>query len=140
MLKFKSRNSNLVLWAFVFFSNNYTNTLWLQVCKKESACQLILVEPDLDVADKSIKIVDRNKEKILEAITSCLEQPLCKMLHELRLYSEDSIILVEVEALLKTSLNHDNATDRPEAPDNIKSYLLTRYFFFKTSYSEGQTD
>lgn len=108
------------------FQNNLPLQSALEVCKKESACQLILVEPDLDVADKSIKIVDRNKEKILEAITSCLEQPLCKMLHELRLYSEDSIILVEVEALLKTSLNHDNATDRPEAPDNIKSYLLTR--------------
>lgn len=104
--KFESRNSNFVVWAFVFFSDNYTNTLCLQVCHKEGACHLILVKPVQDVADKaddSLIIVDRNKEKILEAITLCLEQPLCNMLKEwLRMYSEDSVILGEVKALYKT--------------------------------------
>lgn len=95
---------------------------------------MILVKPVQDVADKaddSIIVVDRNKENILEALTLCLEQPLCKMLQEwLRLYSEDSVILGEVEALLKTRLNQHNATDTPEVPDNIQAYL-SRYFFFE---------
>lgn len=132
--KFESRNSNFVVWAFVFFSDNYTNTLCLQVCHKEGACHLILVKPVQDVADKaddSLIIVDRNKEKILEAITLCLEQPLCNMLQEwLRMYSEDSVILGEVKALYKTRLNQSNATDTHQVPDSLKTYL-SRYLFSK---------
>lgn len=111
--------------------------LCLQACKKENACHLILVQPVQDVADKAdgfIIFVDRNKKTILEAITSCLEQPLCNksitpcleqpicnmsriplleqplcnMSQEsLHLYSEDSFIHVgeEAEPLHKERLN-----------------------------------
>lgn len=109
--------------------------MWLQACHKESACHLILVKPVQDVADKaddSVIVVDRNKEKILEAITSCLEQPLCEMLQEwLCLYSEDSVIFGEVEALYKTRLNQHNATDTPKVPDDLNIYL-SRYIFFNS--------
>lgn len=112
------------------FQNNLPLQSAFEVCHKEGACHLILVKPVQDVADKaddSIIVVDRNKENILEALTLCLEQPLCKMLQEwLRLYSEDSVILGEVEALLKTRLNQHNATDTPEVPDNIQAYLSRR--------------
>lgn len=99
---------------------------------------MILVKSALDVADKAddfIIVVDRNKETILEAITSCLEQPLCEMLQEwLHLYSEDSVILGEVEALLKTRLNHNSAIDPPKVPDDLKIYL-SRYFFLSLKSS-----
>lgn len=79
--------------------------LWLQACHKENACKLILVQPDQDVKDKAddfIKVVDRNKKNILEAITSCLEQKLCNKLQELlHSYSGDSVKPGEVEALFK---------------------------------------
>lgn len=104
----------------------------MQTCHKESACRLILVKPVQDVADNaddSIIVVDRNKVNILEALTSCLEQPLCNMLQEwLHLYSEDSVILGEVEALYKTRLNANNAIDAPKVPDDLKIYL-SRYTF-----------
>lgn len=93
---------------------------------------MILVKPVHDVADNaddSIIVVDRNKVNILEALTSCLEQPLCNMLQEwLHLYSEDSVILGEVEALYKTRLNANNAIDAPKVPDDLKIYL-SRYTF-----------
>lgn len=91
---------------------------------------MILVKPVQDVADKAddfMIVVDRNKKMILEAVTSCLEQPLCNMLQEwMHLYSEDSAILGEIESLYKTRLN---ATDTPKVPDNLKIYL-SRYLFF----------
>lgn len=88
---------------------------------------MILVEPVQDVEDNandSIIVVDRNKENILEALTSCLEQPLCTMLQEwLHLYSEDPVILGEVEPLYKTRLNPNNAIDPTKVPDDLKIYL-----------------
>lgn len=93
---------------------------------------MILVKPVQDVADNaddSIMVVDRKKENILEALTLCLEQPLCNMLQEwLHLYSEDSVILGEVEALYKTRLKPNNAIDPPKVPDDLKIHLL-RYTF-----------
>lgn len=119
------------------FQNNLPLQPALEACKKENACHLILVQPVQDVADKAdgfIIFVDRNKKTILEAITSCLEQPLCNksitpcleqpicnmsriplleqplcnMSQEsLHLYSEDSFIHVgeEAEPLHKERLN-----------------------------------
>lgn len=86
--------------------------MWLQACHGESASHLILVQPVQDLVDEAddyIKVVDRNKESILEAITSCLEQPLCNMLQErLHLYSKDSFIPDDVDALYKKRLYHNN--------------------------------
>lgn len=134
--------SNIVFWVSFFqfrksvLRSFYEHTvLSLQACHKESACHLIFVKPVQDVADKAddyIIVVDRKKENILEALTSCLEQPLCNMLQEwLHLYSEDSVILGEVEALYKTRLNHNNAIDPPKVPEDLKLYL-SRYTFFFT--------
>lgn len=112
------------------FQNNLPVQSALETCHKESACRLILVKPVQDVADNaddSIIVVDRNKVNILEALTSCLEQPLCNMLQEwLHLYSEDSVILGEVEALYKTRLNANKAIDPPKVPDDLKIYLSRR--------------
>lgn len=113
------------------FQNNFPLQSMVETCHKESACHLILVKPVQDVADNaddSIIVVDRNKENVLEALTSCLEQPLCNMLQEwLHLYSEDPVILGEVEALYKTRLNPNNAIDPPKVPDDLKIYLSRRF-------------
>lgn len=51
------------------------------------------------------------------------------MLQEwLHLYSVDSVILGEVEALCKTRLNANNAIDPPKVPDDLKIYP-SRYTF-----------
>lgn len=101
--------------------------MWLQACRSEGACHLIFIKPVQDVKDKgndSVIFVKRNKENILEAITSCLEQPLCKMLQEwLHLYSEDSEMHSEIKAIWMMTLNHNDETDTLEVPDNIKRYL-----------------
>lgn len=113
------------------FQNNFPLQSMVETCHKESACHLILVKPVQDVADNaddSIIVVDRNKENVLEALTSCLEQPLCNMLQEwLHLYSEDPVILGEVEALYKTRLNPNNAIDPTKVPDDLKIYLSRRF-------------
>lgn len=130
MSKFKFRNSNLtcsfdIIRIFLRYLYKHV-VLWLQACHKENACHLILVKPVQDVADKAdnvIIVVDRNKETILDAITSCLEQPLCKMLQEWsHLYSEDSVIHGEVDALYKTILNRNITIDPPKLPDDLKMY------------------
>lgn len=112
------------------FQDNLPLQLALETCHKESACHLILVKPVQDVADNtddSFIVVDRNKVNILEALTSCLEQTLCNMLQEwLHLYSVDSVILGEVEALCKTRLNANNAIDPPKVPDDLKIYPSRR--------------
>lgn len=49
------------------------------------------------------------------------------MLQEwLLLYSEDPVILGEVEALNKTRLNPNNAIDPTKVPDDLKIYLSRR--------------
>lgn len=112
------------------FQNNLPLQSALENCHKESSCHLILVKSVQNVADNvddSIIVVDRNKVNILEALTSCLEQPLCNMLQEwLHLYSEDSVVLGEVEALYRTRLNTSNAIDPPKVPDDLKIYLSRR--------------
>lgn len=79
----------------------------------ESTCHKILIKSDTfcdkrDEANDSIIIVERNKEQIKETITSCLEKPLCLLLHELLkvLKTEGSSrlasgLIAEIEAIQK---------------------------------------
>lgn len=79
---------------------------------------------ETDEVDDFIINVCRNKTNILEAIISCLEQPLCKMLQEwLNLYSEESDIRSDINALCKMRLNHDDETDISEISEDLKKYL-----------------
>lgn len=106
--------------------------MWLQACHGEGTCQLIFIKTvrdDTDKANDLVISVDRNKNNILEAITLCLEQPLCNMLQEWsQLYSEDSDILADIQTLYTLRLNHNDEADTSEVPDNIKRYL-SGYFF-----------
>lgn len=79
---------------------------------------------ETDEADDFIINADRNKTNILEAIISCLEQQLCKMLKKwLNLFSDDSDILSDINALCKMRLNHDDETDISGIPNDLRKYL-----------------
>lgn len=111
----KNENKNLSEAVPVLcMQNNLPLQSALEACHKENACHLILVQPVQDVADKAddfIKVIDRNKKTILEAITSCLELTQCNMLRECsHLYPEDSVILGKVEALYKKRLILNNTS------------------------------
>lgn len=99
----------------------------MQIRPRESACHLILIKSALDATDKedgSFIIVDQNKDNILKAITSCLEQPLCHILQELSDFnSECTEIANAINALKKAMLDHNEDTKTPKVPDDIKKYL-----------------
>lgn len=99
----------------------------MQTRPGERACHSILIKPVLDASDKkddSIIIVNQNKDNILKAITSCLEQPLCCILQELSdFYSECTERSNEIMALKKMMLAHNEHNETPTVPDNIKKYL-----------------
>lgn len=99
----------------------------MQTRHRESSCHLILIKSALDATDKeddSIITVDQNKDKILKAITSWLEQPLCHILQELSdCYSECTEKTNEIMALKMMMLDHIEDTKTPTVPDDIKKCL-----------------
>eukprot|EP00105_Crassostrea_gigas_P042907 XP_019927055.1 PREDICTED: uncharacterized protein LOC105338436 [Crassostrea gigas] len=124
------KNENENHWEAVpglCFQNNLPLQSVLEACHREGACNLILIKShkdETDEVDDFIINVCRNKTNILEAIISCLEQPLCKMLQKwLNLYSEESDIRSDINALCKMRLNHDDETDIFEIPEDLKKYL-----------------
>lgn len=125
-----NKNENEIHWEAVpvlCFQNNIPLQPVLEACHKEGSCNLIFInthEVVKDEADGFVINVDRNKTNILEAVTSCLEQPLCKMLKEwLNLYSKHPDILSDIDAVFKMRLNHDDETDISEIPEDLKKYL-----------------
>lgn len=129
--KTKKKDENI--WEAIpllCFQNDVALNSALETRPRESACHLILINSALDATDKednSIIIVDQNKDKILEAITSCLEQPLCHILQELSdFYSKCTERANEVMALKKTLLDNSENTKTPTVPDDIKKCLSGR--------------
>lgn len=124
------KNENEKHWEAVpilCFENNLPLQSVLETCQREGASNLIFVQSLKDVTDESddfIINVGRNKTNILEAIISCLEQPLCNKLQEwLHLYKEDSDILADIDAVWKMRLNHDDEMVIPEVPEDLQKYL-----------------
>lgn len=109
------------------FQNNLPLQSALEACRKEGACNLIFIKSHRDETEEADDFVinsGRNKTNILEAIILCLEQPLCKRLQEWsNLYSKDSDVLSDINALCKMRLNHDDETDVSEIPEDLKKYL-----------------
>lgn len=129
--KTKKKDENI--WEAIpllCFQNDVALNSALETRPRESACHLILINSALDATDKednSIIIVDQNKDKILEAITSCLEQPLCHILQELSdFYSKCTERANAVMALKKTLLDNSENTKTPTVPDDIKKCLSGR--------------
>lgn len=117
----------LQLNLFYHFSQIIKTHFFLfQACYREGAYNLIFIKSFHDVTDEADDFinVDRNKRNILEALISCLEQPLCNMLQEwLHLFKEDSDIIADIDAVWKMRLNHDDETDIPEVPEDLQEYL-----------------
>lgn len=99
----------------------------MQTRSEKSACHLIFIKSGLDATgkeDDSIIVVDQNKENILKAITLCLEKPLCNILQELSdCHSECTERANEIMALKKMMLEHNEDTETPTVPDDVKKFL-----------------
>lgn len=115
------------------------------VLRQERACHKIFIKSDTscdktdeDKDEDEIISVGQDKNQIEEIITSCLEEPLHKMLQK---WSEDlksvcfrenaSDIIVEIEAIRKKLVfTKSKDTDAPIAgtesivPGNVKDYLF----------------
>lgn len=122
-----------IIWEAIpllCFQNDVSLNSALETRPQKSVCHPIFIKSGLDATDKeddSFIIVDQNKDEILKAITSCLEQPLCHTLQELSdLHSECTEKMNEIIALKKMMLDHNEDTMTPTVPDDIKKYLTGR--------------
>lgn len=114
---------------------------------KESACHRILIKSDtdceeLDIKDDHIIVVNQNKERIQEIITTCLEVPLHHMLQRWKesLKTDTSTTVVlrlidEIEDISKQMVleKRKDTTIFPVetkvgtnciVPDDVKTYLF----------------
>lgn len=129
----KRKKKDEIIWEAIpllCFQNDVSLNSALEARPRESVCHPIFIKSGLDATDKeddSIIIVDQNKDEILKAITSCLEQPLCHILQELSdLHSDCTEKMNQIMALKKMMLDHTEDTMTPTVPDNIKKYLTGR--------------
>lgn len=85
---------------------------------------MILIESVLDETDNktgSIRVVDQNKENILNTITSYLEKPLSDILQKWSEIYADRVD--EIMAFKKTILDHNKDTKSPNVADNKEKCL-----------------
>lgn len=85
---------------------------------------MILIKSVLDATDNndgSIRVVDQNKENILNTITSYLEKPLGHMLQKWSDIYTDRY--EEIMAFKITILDHNKDTETPSVADNKEKCL-----------------
>lgn len=120
---------------------------------KESACHMILIKSDTDCdelngEDDHIIVVNQNKERIQEIITTCLEEPLHQILQQLKesLKTETptrnvSRLIDEIEDISKQMIlqkHKDTSVVSVETsvgtkcivPEDVKTYLFRLAFSF----------
>lgn len=120
---------------------------------KESACHRILIKSDTDCdklngEDDHIIVVNQNKERIQEIITTCLEEPLHQILQQLKesLKTETpnrnvSRLIDEIEDISKQMIlqkHKDTSVVSVETsvgtkcivPEDVKTYLFRLAFSF----------
>lgn len=98
--------------------------MWLQARREECACNMILIKSVLVATDNkngSIRVVDQNKENILDTITSYLEKPLGDILRKWSDIYTDRVD--EIMAFKKTILDHNKDTKTPNVADNKEKCL-----------------
>lgn len=98
----------------VCFQNDDSLKSALEARREESACHVILI-------DGSIRVVDQNKENILNTITSYLEKPLGDILQKWTDIYTDRVD--EIMAFKKTILDHNNDIETPNVADNKEKCL-----------------
>lgn len=120
---------------------------------KESACHRILIKSDTDCdelngEDDHIIVVNQNKERIQEIITTCLEEPLHQILQQLKesLKTETpnrnvSRLIDEIEDISKQMIlqKHKDTSGvsietsvgtKCIVPEDVKTYLFRLAFSF----------
>lgn len=108
----------------VCFQNDDSLKSELEARREESACHVILIESVLDATDNkdgSIRVVDQNKENILNTITSYLEKPLGDILQKWTDLYTDRVD--EIMAFKKTILDHNKDIETPNVADNKEKCL-----------------
>lgn len=96
----------------------------MQARREESACHVILIKSVLDATDNkdgSIRVVDQNKENILNTITSYLEKPLGDILQKWTYIYTDRVD--EITAFKKTILDNNKDIEKPNIADNKEKCL-----------------
>lgn len=96
----------------------------MQARREESACHVILIKSVLDATDNkdgSIRVVDQNKENILNTMTSYLEKPLGAILQKWSDIYTDRVD--EIMAFKKTILDHNKDIETPNVADNKEKCL-----------------
>lgn len=96
----------------------------MQARREESACHVILIKSVLDATDNkdgSIRVVDQNKENILNTITSYLEKPLGDILQKWSDIYTDRVDAIM--AFKKTILDHNKDIETPNVADNKEKCL-----------------
>lgn len=110
----------------VCFQNDDSLKSALEARREESACHVILIKSVLDATDNkdgSIRVVDQNKENILNTMTSYLEKPLGAILQKWSDIYTDRVD--EIMAFKKTILDHNKDIETPNVADN-KGKCLSR--------------
>lgn len=108
----------------VCFQNDVSWKSALEARCEESAYHGIVIKSVLDATDNkdgSIRVVDQNKENILNAITSYLEKPLSHMLQKWTNIYTDRVD--EIMAFKKTILDHNKDTETSNVADNKEKCL-----------------
>lgn len=132
----------------ICFQNDLLLNSALKILQGESACHKILIKTgnfcnESNKTEDSIVIVCENKEQILTAITTCLEEPICLMLAkwtiDLRkevLNKHESGLIAEIEGIRKQmrlrkkdtapAISLPSTRYQTIVPENIKNFLFGR--------------
>lgn len=122
----KKEKKDETIWEtiLVCFENYVSLKSALEARREECACNMILIKSVLVATDNktgSIRVVDQNKENILDTITSYLEKPLGDILRKWSDIYTDRVD--EIMAFNKTILDHNKDTKTPNVADNKEKYL-----------------
>lgn len=97
----------------------------MQARREECACNMISNKSVLVATDNkngSIRIIDQNKENILDTITSYLEKPLDDILRKWSDIYTDRVD--EIMAFKETILDHKKDTKTPNDADNKEKCMF----------------
>lgn len=120
----KREKKDETIWEtiLVCFENYVSLKSALEARREECACNMILIKTvATDNKNGSIRVVDQNKENILDTITSYLEKPLGDILRKWSDIYTDRVD--EIMAFKKTILDHNKDTKTPNVADNKEKCL-----------------
>lgn len=125
----KKEKKDETIWEtiLVCFENYVSMKSALEARREECACIMILNKSVLVATDNkngSIRIIDQNKENILDTITSYLEKPLDDILRKWSDIYTDRVD--EIMAFKETILDHKKDTKTPNDADNKEKCMFRK--------------